>query len=298
MLAIIIVNYKNESKTIEYFNKELTKITSPNIVVIVNNGATEDSNLKLSEGLSGEIVRDINLLTDNKKKIFILHSLENLGFARGNNLGVSFVVKHFSIDFVLFSNNDIRIINEDAVEKLISKIKELPEVGMIGPRVINEHGVSQSPEPYYPFWLRYFVRIWLRPLLPKKYLRKLLKLDYSAKAKEGIHYKIMGCFFIVRLEDFFNCGMMDPNTFLYGEEIILSERMLAKNRYAYYFPPVSIVHEGGNTTSIYKPNKLKRKLQYDSEFYYYKNYKQVSKIALMLGMASAYLYRIIKWNKL
>jgi len=36
MLAIIIVNFKNEDKTISYIQNEIVKVDVPNIVVIVN----------------------------------------------------------------------------------------------------------------------------------------------------------------------------------------------------------------------------------------------------------------------
>ena len=69
----------------------------------------------------------------------------------------------------------------------------------------------------------------------------------------------MGSFFIVKTQDFINCGMMDPNTFLYAEEIILSEKLKKINKQVYYFPSVTVLHEHGQTTSMHLNNNQMQK---------------------------------------
>lgn len=294
MLATIIVNYRSESKTIDYVKNELGKVSLPNIVVVVNNAATPDSDTLLATELNAEIVYDIEIPINKDTKLFILSHPDNLGFAKGNNLGATFIMKYFAVKYLLFSNNDIRLITDNAVERLIKKLEELRNVGLIGPRVIGLKGENQSPEPYYPFSLRYFWRFWLVPLLPKKLGGKLLKLDYAEKAEEGIHYKIMGSFFVVKAADFITCDMMDPNTFLYGEEIILTERMRRINREVYYYPLVSVLHEHGITISKYENVKRMRRLQFESESYYYRKYRNTNHIAIKLAGISLNLYSLLK----
>ena len=223
MISIIIVNYKSQENTIRYVRKELKKISIPHIIVIVNNAATEVSNSQFEQGLNASIIFDINYISDKLNNIYVISVTENLGFAKANNLGVKFSVKYFDVNYILFTNNDIHFIDEDVVECLVKKINKLDSCAIIGPKVLGTDGHVQSPEPYYPFWSRYVLRFWIMPLLSTKMKIKIFNTEYTEKATEGNHYKIMGSFFLVNSIDFINCGMMDSNTFLYAEEIILSE---------------------------------------------------------------------------
>lgn len=290
MLGVIIVNYKNESKTIEYVKEELVKIQSQNIIVVVNNSANEESNAMLTVALSAGLVSDIEEIGNKNKQCYIISHADNLGFARGNNLGAAFLLKHFSITHLLFSNNDIRFIDKNVVEALIEKIDTLQNVGIIGPNIIGIDGRKQSPDPYYPFWQRYFWMYWLTPFIPKKQKNIFFKLNYTQQALEGIHYRVMGSFFLVKAIDFVNCGMMDPNTFLFSEEMILSERMNAIKRYVYFYPEVSVLHEHNQTISKYILNDKRFRLRYESESYYYRTYKNVSLLSTYIGKLSFYLY--------
>lgn len=294
MLAIIIVNFKNESKTISYIQNEIVKIDLPNIVVIVNNSATSESDSILTKGLQSELIIDITK-TPSKNSRFVVSHPENLGYAKGNNLGVAFAIKHFDITHILITNNDIRFISNNAVKSLINKLSSLnDDIALIGPRVIGLDGKDQSPEPYYSFWSRYVWMFWLTPFLSSNKKIKLFKLNYSQLATEGVHYKVMGSFFIVKKTDFVSCGMMDANTFLFSEEVILSEKLNMIGKKVYYYPEVVILHEHSQTISSHLNTKKKILSQFSSECYYYRTYRKVSKLSILIGKFSILCYLKLK----
>lgn len=293
MLAIIIVNYKNEQKTIDYVKQELSKIKINHKIVIVNNGATEQSDHTLTDSLDACLVHDIDKNYPSCP-CYIISNPENSGFAQGNNLGATFAKNHFRPDFILFSNNDIRFITENVVEQLIAKLQVTPTAGMIGPKVIGLKGEQQSPEPYFPFWDNYILIYLFSPFVSIQYKRNRFKMDYAEHAKEGFHYKIMGSFFIVRAQDFYSCGMMDSNTFLFNEEVILSERMQRIGKLVYYDPEVSILHEHGKTIQKYNSKIRIRNLMFESASYYYRTYKKVSPISIFIGNIVKLLLNILK----
>ena len=66
---------------------------------------------------------------------------------------------------------------------------------------------------------------------------------------------------------------MDPHTFLYAEEPILSERMLRVGRKTYFLPSVTVVHEHGTTIRKHIDSKKASWLQFRSNAYYYRTYK-------------------------
>lgn len=290
MLSIIIVNFKNEEKVIWYAKEELSKILSPHITIIVNNAATDISNKTLVTALNAELITDISHKPDQAQQFFIISTIANPGFARANNLGVEFSIEHFDISHFLFSNCDIRFIDNNVVESLIFKLDSLQDVALIGPKIIGPNGRLQSPEPYYPFWKKYFRLYWLTPFLSAQKKKKLFELDYSRLAQEGEHYKIMGSFMIVKAKDFIRCGMMDSETFLYAEEVILSERLRRIGKKAYYDPEVSVFHEHGGTISGHLNHYQSQLQQFESESYYYQTYKGVSNLSIVIGRLSLKCY--------
>jgi GT2 family glycosyltransferase len=294
MLSIIIVNYKNENETISYIKSELYKVQIPNIIVIVNNECSEESNTRLVNELNAELVVNLKHINSLNRKIFVIPHKDNLGFAKANNLGAIFSRIHFDVSYFLFSNNDIKFIDDDVVDQLINKINCLSNISIIGPRVIGLDNKNQSPEPYYSFFSRYIGRFWFAPFLSKRMKNKFFHLEYSENALEGIHYKLMGSFFICNAKDFFLAGMMDQSTFLYAEEVILSEKLQRIGKKVYYFPVVSVLHFHSKTISSFMAENARSYTQFKSEIYYYKKYKNTSMLMVYIGKLSFSLYITVR----
>ena len=294
-IAIIIVNYKNDERTKKFVSEELSKIKIDHVVVIVNNEADEDSNRYFQQKLDA-VILEPNSHDIDDSYIYVINNPENSGFARGNNIGAKFAIEDVHVDYILFSNNDIRFIDNDVVEKLVDKMSEMPTIGIIGPKVLGLNGEHQSPEPYINFWDK---TVWMyisTPFLSKQKKITRFKLDYAKNAKEGFHYKLMGSFFIVRKHDFQKCGMFDENTFLYAEEVILKERMKNIGKYPYYYPSVGVIHEHGATTGKHISNKKRNELQYRSMYYYYKNYMHTPLLVLLAGRLCHKFLKLIVRN--
>lgn len=260
MIGVIVINYHSEEKTIEFVRTELAKISEENAVVIVDNGSTDESRDCLLEAFKGA-----------DQYVFVVPSEENLGFAKGNNLGAEVARNQFDPDVLLFANNDIRIVEMDAVDRMASKLRSLDKAGALGPKVVGLDGRLQSPEPFITFWGRH-IGLYCGSLFSSKSKKRPFWEEYSQTAGEGFHYRISGSFFMVKAADYSACGGMDPNTFLYSEEMILSERLKGIGEGVYYFPEVSVVHEHGATTRKYYDKVRVRELKYRSEKYYYRTY--------------------------
>lgn len=287
-IATIVVNYKTEGRTIEFVTQELQKCRLRQLIVVVNNGATQESSCLLAESLNARIIEDAHLpnIGSSYSDVYIVHNEENSGFAKGNNLGVEFVKHHFVVDYLLFSNNDICFNTPDVIEKLIEKLQTLPDVGIIGPKVVGLDGHCQSPNDYVPFWKEMVGVSWERfiPFLHLKHINQ-------DKAEEGYYFRVMGSFFLMRYEDFINCGMMDPNTFLFYEEAILSERLRLINKRVYYYPAQEVFHDHG--FSINKAGKTigRRDYMFESAVYFFTAYKNTPYINILTAKCLHYIYR-------
>ena len=292
LLSVIIVNYKMDDLTSSFVKNELVKVAIPHKTVIVNNAATPESNAALCKSLNATLITDIEAETDAEKDVFVISSDENLGFARGNNLGAEFSRRAFDPYYILFTNNDIQIPDNNVVGKMLQKLHFTPEAGVIGPKVLGPDGVEQSPCCYHSCWEREVVKHWSAYFLSKRKQVERFHMDYAQKATEGFHYFVLGCFFIVRASDFYRCDMFDPNTFLYAEEKILAERMKTIDKKAYYLPSVNVIHAHGMTTGRYSKKRAILKWQNISNLYYYRNYCHTTRSVIFMASLTNYLVRL------
>ena len=288
MTTIIVINYKTEQLTIDYITKELSKLADSFNVIVVNNAATPESNKLLCDSLQAKIV-SLDSFEEASNGRYVVSSTENLGFAKGNNLGAEITAKYLKSKYLLFSNNDILINETDIIGKMIAKMQSNERIGIIGPKVIGLKGDLQSPSPYVSFLDQYCWMYLSTLFMTKKAKRRIFKLDYKDNAKEGFHYKILGAFFMVNSDDYTRCGMMDPHTFLYAEETILTERMKTIGKEPYYLPTVSVVHAHGLTTKNTIGKKGINKFLLDSEKYYYHEYMKTPMWKIRFG---EFVYRM------
>lgn len=257
MLGIIIVNYRSEDLTISYVRDQLSRISIPFHVVVVDNGGSAESEARLKSGIPG-----VTVIT-----------AENKGYACGCNLGVEWLLEHVQPEYILFSNNDIQFQSDQVVESLCSILASREEVAAIGPEIVGNDGKRQSPEPYRGLWNRYVWMYVSTPFLSRERKLTLFQLDYAEKASEGYHYKLMGSFLMVRTKDFLRAGCFDEHTFLFAEEPILSERLLAIGKRCYFYPAVAVLHDHGKVIRSSFAQKEIMLLQFRSMAYYYRNYK-------------------------
>ena len=122
-LGIVIVNYREYDRTERFIREEVSRIRLPYRLVVVDNGG---------DPAQAEILR--------KRTGCEVLVRENDGFAAGNNAGAAALCAHKDLDFLLFTNNDLHLASDDVVDRLVDKLKEHPEVGVIGPEIVGTDG--------------------------------------------------------------------------------------------------------------------------------------------------------------
>ena len=283
MIGTVIVGYQNEALTATYVRQELSKLKVDNLIVVVDNSPTTAGSRYLESQLGACVVDAAFSGFEPGFRVYVITTGENLGFARANNLGVDFIRTCFpEIEYVLFSNNDIQIVDPQVVDTLIAKYQSVKGIGMIGPNVLYVDGKRQTPMPKTYLWRNVCDTIW-SPLMA---LFKKSSADYCDSAQEGFHYTLAECFFISRIDDYVACGMMDPHTFLYAEGCILSERMKQIGLGYYFVPDVTVIHACGATTSQHVSASIYMMIV-RSYAYYYKAYRGYSAFSVGCYLALA-----------
>ena len=255
MVGIVIVSYRSDDLTVRFVREDLSRISVPYQVVVVDNGET-------GSGALQEKLPEVTVLVS-----------ENRGYASACNLGAEWLRDRVHPESVLFCNNDLRFQSDRVVETLCETLSAHPEVGAIGPCIVGPDGRRQSPEPYRGLWNRYVWMYVLTPFLSRDRKVRKFQLDYAEKASEGYHYKLMGSFLMVRAEAFFEAGCFDEGTFLYAEEPILSERLSRIGKRCWFCPSVTVLHDHGTVIKSSFKSKETDWMQFRSMAYYYRRYR-------------------------
>lgn len=276
MTAVVIVNYRGSERTVKFVREECSVIAVPHKVIIVDNASTQES---------------FDFLSSSLPDALILSSIENLGFARGNNLGAE-AARLFGAETILFVNNDISFLGQDVAGALAARLSELENVALIGPEVVGTDGRLQSPYPRQSFAMRHLLPYWGKLFYKADTLRAKTAADFPETAVEGPCAWVSGSCFLVDAKAFFEAGMFDPATFLYAEEAILSERLARVGKLSYYYPQVSVLHEHGAVTRKYYDRVQLRRMKFESESYYYRNYCGTPSWQIALGRFTLFLKRL------
>lgn len=268
MVGIVIVSYKNAEVTASFIREQLVKVKLPWKAIVIDNSPEESVAREIAQKCDGVFLSNCNgAIWETERNVFVISTRQNIGFARGNNLGADILLNNFTIDHFLFSNDDIIIGDGCVVEKMIKQFKLRPEVGVIGPRIMGRDNLDQSPH--------YCVVTPLRQIgwaLTQRFRnRRSSTSRLMATPQSGYCYWVSGCFFMVRQPDFVSVKGFDSRTFLYSEEVILAERMKRIDKREYFMAEASVIHLGGCSTKKLQ-NKVLRNYLKQSNCIYYRDY--------------------------
>lgn len=207
--------------------------------------------------------------TIGKYGIYIVHCKDNLGFAKGNNLGVKFLSRNFPCEYILFSNDDIILEKGIDLQPMIKILDSNENIGAVGPAIVGLDGRHQSPHRTVVTAYRQIGWILFSRLRRK---RTRILSNIAPTPKEGICYWVSGAFFLMKYSMFAAVSGFDPNTFLYSEEPILAERLKRCGKSMYFYPDLQVTHiEKGSTKNIFD-NKYQYRMIVESNCLYYRKY--------------------------
>lgn len=269
-IAVVILHYNDFEMTRNYINN-LKKINWNGIdhhFIIVDNCSPDQSGKRLKK-----------YYLDSEDVIVIL-SEKNLGFAKGNNLGIQYAKDTFKLDLIIVSNNDIVIEDNDIMIKIL-KIYEEEQFDVLGPDVYStRRKIHQSPlRTHYmeENEIKQFVKkankkVWRLNIIDKlkiyDILRKMKKSIVGKDSKNSVGYQfaqnqvvVSGAFFVL------SKGYMNqypdglfPKTFMYLEEDILAYRVEIAHLKSVYRPQIKVLHLEGASTIRETGNSCKKYL--------------------------------------
>ena len=284
MVSLIVVDYKTIPKTYEYIKHFHSMVEDKNLYhyIIVDNSGNDDGlefmTLRCENNESCILHgKKVFMFIEDDLKICYVQAAENLGFAKGNNLGTIVSDELYDDKYYIISNNDLKLSGKLNWNRIDNIFNRDDSVAVVGPRVLGLNNEDQSPNkrvtPFYLLLVYQWTRFW-----PFK-----SKGDLDIKNESCIVYRIMGCFMILRADYFKRVNRFDEHTFLYGEEIILAERYLKYGLKNYYYREFIVIHEHGATVKKFTNMIMNDNWLFDSFYYYCKEYRNANKFLLKVA---------------
>lgn len=282
-ISVIIVNYNTCLLTCRCVDSILanTHDVQYEVIVVDNDSQNDDSKQVLSQ-YSG--IRYVQADT-------------NLGFGKANNLGYTYATGRY----ILFLNSDTYLLN-DALLAFVHELETLPEnVACVGAQLYSEDGKpnnSFSDLPSLSWYAKAVGGIYLYPFRRRQKNRQVAKISIS-KSPFEVPY-VIGADLCIRRNVIEECGLFDPDFFMYYEDSEMQSRFRKAGYKAMIVPSPQIVHLEDASSSAKKTKQytaLSRKWNLQSQALYFKKvysspyywlYRIISLFSFPLYMRSYY----------
>lgn len=168
---------------------------------------------------------------------------DNVGFARGNNLGLAAAQG----DYLLLLNPDTRLC-DDALRVMLDALHSRPDVGLIGPQLLNPDGSHQSSRRRFPTLATFlWESTWLQAYAPRRVMRHYYAQDLPDDAISAVDW-VSGAAMLTRRAVVAQVGGLDEAYFMYSEELDWCRRIRQAGWRILYLPTARIVHHVGKSS--------------------------------------------------
>jgi GT2 family glycosyltransferase len=268
-VSIIIVNWNTAGLLIQCLDSiNKTPPLHSFEIIVVDNASQDESVLLVSQRFP-----DVTLIVND----------DNQGFARANNQGMSAVHGRY----LLLLNSDT-IVLPGALDRLIQVADSNPQLGVVGPKLLNLDGTLQESWASFPS---------IFSELTGKNIRNRTPIPDTPNAYE-VDW-IGGACMLVRCRTVEEVGKLDDGFFFYSEELDWCYRIRKKNWKIWYVTDAEIYHLGGGSASRASFIQLLR--LYQSKLRYFSKHhgnlkRNMLRYGLAFGNALGVLRRLVLFN--
>lgn len=227
-LSIVLVTYRHRDALAACLDSLPAACAGLEYEVIVVDNASGD-------GLVEELARD-------RPDVRTIANPLNEGFARGVNRGLE-VARGRCLALL----NPDTIAAPGALTALARFVDSHADVGIAGPKNVGPDGTLQYSCRTFPnHWTGLFNRYsLLTTLFPNnRWTREYLMLDYDHSEARDVDW-LSGACMVTRRDAVARVGPLDPNFFLFNEDVDWCRRMHAAGLRVVYRPEASVVHAIG-----------------------------------------------------
>jgi len=228
LLDIIIVNYNSTDYLLRCIKSIYGSLREFPAKVFVQDNASQDG---------------VDRLKAEFPKVILSKNRYNMGFSRAINNAL----RQGDSPYIVLLNPDSYVM-DGFFEPILRHMEENPDVGIVGPKILDHDGSVQGSARTFPTPLTgLFGRSsLLTRLFPNNRLTRenILTTRSDGKSPMEVHW-VSGACMVVRRKAVDDVGLMDERFFLYWEDADWCRRMRRKGWKVVYFPESPVVHYAG-----------------------------------------------------
>ncbi len=235
-LSVVIVSW-NVCDLLRRCLASLARSTQPATIsqeiIVVDNASTDGS---------------VETLSPEFPHVHFVANTENRGFPAANNQGIRMARGRY----VLLLNPDTEVL-DGALEAMVAYADAHPDVGVIGPQLLDPDGSVQSSRRRFPtLATAFFESTWLQPYAPRRVLRRYYVLDHDDDETIEVDW-VKGAALMARRTAIEQVGPLDEGFFMYSEELDWCRRFREAGWRVIYLPTAQIVHYEGKSSEQVLP---------------------------------------------
>ncbi len=265
-IAFVVLNYGTFQETKECIESIRNHLDIAEYKVIVVDNASKDNSVEM---LKAEFSDDFD--------VDIIENHDNLGFARGNNVGIRYALDKYSPEFIVVNNSDTEIFQDDLYQKLISEYKKSC-FALLGPMMLLSDGTCNG-SPWEPATIQGVKEKLIEKRKEKQmldsvfyYLLKCVEkvrksISRNHVTNDQLHTRLdfwkyqtqvelQGAFLVFSKTAFDYIDGFDERTFLYYEEQLLYLSLIKHNQTIVYDPRIAVLHKGAIATKKARKSKI------------------------------------------
>ncbi|MFV0199871.1 glycosyltransferase family 2 protein [Empedobacter falsenii] len=215
LLSVIIVNYNGKDYLDNCIQSIYNQFSTKNIeIIIVDNNSTDQS---------------VAFIKNRYKDIVLIESKQNLGFGKGNNLGV----KNAQGKYILLLNNDTILL--DKIDDCITYLEDNHDVGVIGINMLNakkEYLLAAGDFPNVLNLIRFKKLFKSTPeFISGNFSQKYYDVDW-----------LTGSFLMMKKNVYQQINGFDEDYFMYVEDIDICKKIASINLKRIFIANKSYIH--------------------------------------------------------
>ena len=170
----------------------------------------------------------------------------NMGFSKAANNAL----KESTAPYIVLLNPDTYV-THGFFERVLRYMEENPDVGIIGPKILNRDGSVQGSARSFPTPLTAFFgrNSLLTRWFPNNRITRqnMLTTGSDGVSPMGVDW-VSGACMVVRKNAIEDVGLMDERFFMYWEDVDWCKRMRRSRWKVVYLPQATIVHYVGGSS--------------------------------------------------
>jgi GT2 family glycosyltransferase len=219
----------------------------------------------------------------------IIENDRNIGFGAANNRAL----EQARGEFLLLLNSDA-FPEPDTVGILVRYLREHPDVGVVGPRLLNRDGSMQESCFRFPSPRQKWVEnLWVSAVFKNHPLLGDYR-RWAHDAERQVDF-VSGACMMARREAYEQVGGFDERFFLYSEETDWQRRLRDRGWQVAFTPEARVTHYGGSSGATAKA-RINRYFYDSMDFYTWKHHGWRGLISLRIAMTIGCFLRAIGWT--